>query len=217
VHSLNVTRFRLLFVCHIKSSSEWLWSKEDQWWSYFSSPSYTTLLRCRGFEIVLASASRDTTEKSLFFVFFSVCETQHANERVLLGLGPLAQRWEPFIRGGDNCTSYDEKLCQFTFAVSTLASWSNSPSAECFTFPSWSCWTQKAIRQVWATNKDWCAEQKAGVDAMWEFVTFLWMSELESRCPHLDLNSGCWQACFCFRNEWAAYIWGLVPLGYPRP
>jgi hypothetical protein len=154
------------------------------------------LAEMQRFEIVLASASRDTTEKSLFFVFFSVCETQHANERVLLGLGPLAQRWEPFIRRGDNCTSYDEKLCQFTFAVSTLASWSNSPSAECFTFPSWSCWTQKAIRQVWATNKDWCAEQKAGVDAMWEFVTFLWMSELLYQKPHLTVSlTDCFHFC----------------------
>jgi hypothetical protein len=81
------------------------------------------------------------------------------------------------VRGkGNGPTVYDENIA-LTFAVSTLASWRNSPNAERFTFPL-DVAEPKSIKQVWATIL-WCAERKAGVDAMRDDkVTFLWMSDL---------------------------------------
>jgi hypothetical protein len=103
--------------------------------SSFSSPSYTTLLRRR-----------------VFFLYYGTCQCRKPwNSCCRFCFSVASQLMKGFFHSGsyqgerERGWSIVMKSHAFAFAVSTLASSerSDSSSAERFTFPTWSSWTQK--------------------------------------------------------------------------
>lgn len=94
------------------------------------------------------------------------------------------QRWELFYKWM-RLHELWWKALPFTFAVSTLASRSDSPNAERFTFPLGLAEPKKHKTRVWATDFFSVLGGKRGL-VLWEIieVTFLWMSELKAETIH---------------------------------
>ena len=149
--------------------------------------------------------------KFTFSVDLDLWRSKHANKGFHLGsrwfILWFSARWESrSLNYWRDCSSCDEKLCPFTFAVSTLASSQVEWLPQCGTLyiPPWVLLNPKSIGPSVGHHYGALGGKRGLV--LWEIieVTFLWMSELE---PHL---------CFhcCGPHNWlkpfVSRLWGLL-------